>query len=92
MHGLGLHLGAWMAGDGDATDYLSPSFCTEIGRAAEAAKLHALFRAEQITVLTQPDTPHASPVRELLDVLVPTAGPIRDEQRTDLPASSFTFG
>jgi len=49
MHGLGIHLGAWMAREGDASDYLKPSFYTEIARKAEAGKLHALFLAEQIT-------------------------------------------
>jgi FMN-dependent oxidoreductase (nitrilotriacetate monooxygenase family) len=49
MHGLGMHLGAWMAREGDAADYLSGSMYKEIARTAEAGKLHALFLAEQIT-------------------------------------------
>ena len=49
MHGLGMHLGAWMARDGDASDYLSGALYKEIARTAEAGKLHALFLAEQIT-------------------------------------------
>jgi FMN-dependent oxidoreductase (nitrilotriacetate monooxygenase family) len=49
MHGLGMHTGAWMARDGDASDYLSPSLYTDIARTAEAGKLHAVFLAEQMT-------------------------------------------
>lgn len=49
MHGLGLHLGAWMARDGEASDYVSPALYTECARTAEAGKLHAVFLAEQIT-------------------------------------------
>ena len=49
MHGLGMHLGAWMARDGEASDYLSAAFFKDIARTAEAGKLHALFLAEQIT-------------------------------------------
>jgi FMN-dependent oxidoreductase (nitrilotriacetate monooxygenase family) len=49
MHGLGMHLGAWMARDGDASDYVSPAFYKDIARTAEAGKLHALFLAEQLT-------------------------------------------
>src|ERR1700689_5328297 len=49
MHGLGMHLGAWMARDGEASDYLSAEFFKDIARTAEAGKLHALFLAEQIT-------------------------------------------
>jgi FMN-dependent oxidoreductase (nitrilotriacetate monooxygenase family) len=49
MHGLGMHLGAWMARDGDAHDYVSPAMYKEIARTAEAGKLHALFLAEQLT-------------------------------------------
>jgi FMN-dependent oxidoreductase (nitrilotriacetate monooxygenase family) len=49
MHGLGMHLGAWMARDGEASDYLSAEFFKDIARSAEAGKLHALFLAEQIT-------------------------------------------
>jgi FMN-dependent oxidoreductase (nitrilotriacetate monooxygenase family) len=49
MHGLGMHLGAWMARDGEASDYLSAAFFKDIAQTAEAGKLHALFLAEQIT-------------------------------------------
>jgi FMN-dependent oxidoreductase (nitrilotriacetate monooxygenase family) len=49
MHGLGIHLGAWMARQGAASDYVSPSLYTGLARTAEAGKLHALFLAEQIT-------------------------------------------
>jgi FMN-dependent oxidoreductase (nitrilotriacetate monooxygenase family) len=49
MHGLGIHLGAWMARDGDAGDYVSGDFYRGLARTAEAGKLHALFLAEQIT-------------------------------------------
>jgi FMN-dependent oxidoreductase (nitrilotriacetate monooxygenase family) len=49
MHGLGMHLGAWMARDGAASDYLSAEFFKDIAQSAEAGKLHALFLAEQIT-------------------------------------------
>src|ERR1700733_8618924 len=49
MHGLGIHLGAWMAREGDAADYVSGSFYRGLARTAEAGKLHALFLAEQIT-------------------------------------------
>jgi FMN-dependent oxidoreductase (nitrilotriacetate monooxygenase family) len=49
MHGLGQHLGAWMARAGDAADYLSPELYADLARTAEAGKLHAVFLAEQIT-------------------------------------------
>ncbi|MGC1302770.1 MAG: LLM class flavin-dependent oxidoreductase [Caulobacteraceae bacterium] len=49
MHGLGIHLGAWMAREGDASDYVSPAMYAELARKAEAGKLHAVFLAEQIT-------------------------------------------
>jgi FMN-dependent oxidoreductase (nitrilotriacetate monooxygenase family) len=49
MHGLGMHTGAWMAREGDASDYLSPTLYTDIARTAEAGKLHAVFLAEQMT-------------------------------------------
>jgi len=49
MHGLGMHLGAWMAREGEASDYVSGSLYKEIALAAEAGKLHALFLAETIT-------------------------------------------
>jgi hypothetical protein len=49
MHGLGLHLGAWMARDGAASDCVSPALYTECARTAEMGKLHAVFLAEQIT-------------------------------------------
>jgi FMN-dependent oxidoreductase (nitrilotriacetate monooxygenase family) len=49
MHGLGIHLGAWMAREGEASDYVSPALYAELARKAEAGKLHAVFLAEQIT-------------------------------------------
>jgi FMN-dependent oxidoreductase (nitrilotriacetate monooxygenase family) len=49
MHGLGMHTGAWMAREGDASDYLSASLYKDIARTAEAGKLHAVFLAEQMT-------------------------------------------
>ncbi|WP_279389687.1 NtaA/DmoA family FMN-dependent monooxygenase [Pseudonocardia endophytica] len=49
MHGLGIHLGAWMARDGDVTDYVSPELYLDLARTAERGKLHAVFLAEQIT-------------------------------------------
>jgi FMN-dependent oxidoreductase (nitrilotriacetate monooxygenase family) len=49
MHGLGIHLGAWMARDGEAADYVSPDLYQRLARKAEEGKLHALFLAEQIT-------------------------------------------
>lgn len=49
MHGLGMHLGAWMARDGEASDYVSGAFYKDIARTAEAGKLHAVFLAEQLT-------------------------------------------
>ena len=36
MHGLGMHLGAWMARDGAASDYLSAEFFKDIAQCAEA--------------------------------------------------------
>jgi FMN-dependent oxidoreductase (nitrilotriacetate monooxygenase family) len=49
MHGLGIHLGAWMAREGEASDYVSPAMYAELAKTAEAGKLHAVFLAEQIT-------------------------------------------
>ncbi|ODU06913.1 MAG: monooxygenase [Pseudonocardia sp. SCN 72-86] len=49
MHGLGIHLGAWMARDGDPADYVSPDLYLELARTAERGKLHAVFLAEQLT-------------------------------------------
>jgi FMN-dependent oxidoreductase (nitrilotriacetate monooxygenase family) len=49
MHGLGMHLGAWMARDGAASDYVSPEMFLDIARTAEAGKLHALFFADGMT-------------------------------------------
>jgi FMN-dependent oxidoreductase (nitrilotriacetate monooxygenase family) len=46
MHGLGMHLGAWRARDGDVTDYITPEMYLHIARKAEAGKLHALFFAD----------------------------------------------
>src|ERR1700733_6228600 len=49
MHGLGIHLGAWMARDGEASDYVSGALHKQIAKKAEEGKLHALFLAEQLT-------------------------------------------
>src|ERR1700744_6052232 len=49
MHGVGMHNGAWLARQGEASDYLSPDLYLDIARTAEAGKLHAVFLAEQIT-------------------------------------------
>jgi FMN-dependent oxidoreductase (nitrilotriacetate monooxygenase family) len=49
MHGLGIHLGAWMARDGAASDYVSPDLYLELARTAERGALHAVFLAEQLT-------------------------------------------
>jgi FMN-dependent oxidoreductase (nitrilotriacetate monooxygenase family) len=49
MHSVGMHLGAWMASDGDATDYVSPSLYLDVAAAAEEAKLHAVFFADALT-------------------------------------------
>lgn len=47
--GLGMHLGAWMARDGAADDYVRVETYAEVARSAEAAKLHALFFADALT-------------------------------------------
>jgi FMN-dependent oxidoreductase (nitrilotriacetate monooxygenase family) len=49
MHGIGMHLGAWLASAGDAGDYLSPELYLDVARAAEAAKLQAMFFADGYT-------------------------------------------
>jgi FMN-dependent oxidoreductase (nitrilotriacetate monooxygenase family) len=49
MHGIGEHLGAWLASEGEATDYLSPELYLDVAQAAEAAKLHAMFFADGYT-------------------------------------------
>ena len=49
MHGVGMHLGAWLARDGEASDYLTSDLYKEVARTAEAGKLHALFLADGIT-------------------------------------------
>ncbi|MFC4943012.1 NtaA/DmoA family FMN-dependent monooxygenase [Pseudonocardia sp. GCM10023141] len=49
MHGLGMHQGAWLAREGDASDYVSPELFTEIARTAESGKLHAIFFADGLT-------------------------------------------
>ena len=49
MHGLGMHLGAWLAREGKVTDFLGPDMYEDIARTAEAGKLHALFLAEITT-------------------------------------------
>lgn len=46
MHGLGMHLGAWAAREGDVTDYITPDMYLDIARTAEAGKLHAIFLAD----------------------------------------------
>lgn len=48
MHGLGNQGSAWRVRGGPATDYISPGLYVELARQAEAAKLHALFLAEQM--------------------------------------------
>jgi FMN-dependent oxidoreductase (nitrilotriacetate monooxygenase family) len=50
MHGLGMHQGAWLAREGDASDYVAPDMFLEIARIAEAGKLHALFFADVVTM------------------------------------------
>lgn len=47
--GLGMHLGAWMAREGQADDYLNLDTYAEVARSAEAAKLHGLFFADALT-------------------------------------------
>lgn len=47
--GLGMHLGAWMARAGEASDYLSPNTYAEVARTAERGKIHALFFADALT-------------------------------------------
>lgn len=49
MRGLGMHYGAWIAREGEAIDYLDPSFYVDLARTAERGKLHAIFLAESIT-------------------------------------------
>ena len=49
MHGVGMHLGAWMARDGDVTDYINPKLYIDIAKMAEAGKLHSLFLADALT-------------------------------------------
>jgi FMN-dependent oxidoreductase (nitrilotriacetate monooxygenase family) len=49
MHGLGIHLGAWMARDGEASDYVSPLLYAGLAKKAELGKLHGVFLAEQLT-------------------------------------------
>lgn len=50
MHGVGMHLGAWLARDGEARDYVSPELYLEVARTAEAAKLHGVFFADALTI------------------------------------------
>lgn len=47
--GLGMHLSAWRARDGEAQDYVTPDYYTEIARSAERAKLHGIFLADTLT-------------------------------------------
>jgi FMN-dependent oxidoreductase (nitrilotriacetate monooxygenase family) len=49
MRGLGMSYGAWIARDGEVSDYFTADFYKDMARAAEAGKLHALFLAEQLT-------------------------------------------
>lgn len=49
MHGVGMHLGAWMAREGNVSDYIHPKMYLDIARKAEAGKLHSLFLADGIT-------------------------------------------
>ena len=48
--GLGQHLGAWMARDGEASDFVNPDMYLDIARTAERAKLQAIFFADAITL------------------------------------------
>lgn len=47
--GLGMHPGAWMARNGQASDYLSPDIYAGVARTAERGKLHAIFFADALT-------------------------------------------
>jgi FMN-dependent oxidoreductase (nitrilotriacetate monooxygenase family) len=47
--GLGMHLAAWRAREGDAVDYVDPELYREIARTAEAGKLHCVFLADTLT-------------------------------------------
>jgi len=47
--GLGMHLAAWRAREGEASDYVSPAFYREIARTAEAGRLHCVFLADTLT-------------------------------------------
>lgn len=47
--GLGMHLGSWMAREGEASDYLSADTYASVAQTAERGKLHALFFADALT-------------------------------------------
>jgi FMN-dependent oxidoreductase (nitrilotriacetate monooxygenase family) len=49
MHGLGMHLGAWLLDDSDPAGYLNPALYKDIALTSEAAKLHAIFFADSLT-------------------------------------------
>jgi len=48
--GLGLHVGAWRYRAGKAFDYTDVGYYQEIGRLAEAGRLHAIFLADTLAV------------------------------------------
>lgn len=48
--GLGMHMGAWRYRDGNPFDYTDVAYYREIGRLAEAGRLHALFLADTLAV------------------------------------------
>jgi FMN-dependent oxidoreductase (nitrilotriacetate monooxygenase family) len=47
--GLGMHLAAWRAREGAASDYVDVDFYRHLARTAEAGKLHAVFLADTLT-------------------------------------------
>ncbi len=47
--GLGMHLSAWQARSGDASDYVNPDFYRGLAAKAESGKIHAIFLADTLT-------------------------------------------
>jgi FMN-dependent oxidoreductase (nitrilotriacetate monooxygenase family) len=47
--GLGMHLAAWRAREGEVADYLDPDLYAGLARTAERGKLHFLFLADTLT-------------------------------------------
>jgi FMN-dependent oxidoreductase (nitrilotriacetate monooxygenase family) len=47
--GLGMHLAAWRAREGAASDYVDPELYRDIARTAEAGALHCVFLADTLT-------------------------------------------